>query len=256
MKKNMKKLSIYEEIREHYELEGFVAVKKVFSDTTLARLRSDLVSSLGELCSKKGGIGHDTTFDSKLIYLESIDKPLLHRYQIYASKLNSLLGATADLQESLSIIFPEKTLYFEGMGFVFGIPKTTRLSYGWHQDGTYHQDDTSSRIHVWFPIFLDVCLENGAMSFLKGSHRAGVLGYCKEKSHSMGYTTNKVADIETVQKGCEELICSLNLGDCVIFSDTIVHRSNPNQTGLCRFAGVFKFSTVPTSSTAIELVGV
>jgi ectoine hydroxylase-related dioxygenase (phytanoyl-CoA dioxygenase family) len=238
-----------------FKSKGYVVAKEALSQSSLDRLRSDL-NNLIDLFDHS--LDKGCSLDQKLIALNRHNQKALYHFQVHASKLASLSALSSDTHTLLSNLSeqPQHCLFLEGMGYVLGIPHSDRLSYGWHQDGTYHQQLSGNSVHVWFPIFSPVTLNNGAMSFLSGSNELGVLPYLKSKPHPDGYTTNLVSGIDEFVNQYDEVICDLNVGDCVFFDDMLIHRSNPNKTERCRVAGVFKYSFALNFQTAIPIVGV
>ena len=246
--------SVKSDYQEIFERDGYVALQAVLSEVKLLRLRKDLqliIDKHDHLLSKEDSL------DKKIINLNKTNKKSLYNFQIEASKLVSLYALADDL---LNIV--EKFSYYdnkpllEGVGYVLGIPDSNRLSYGWHQDGTYQEKMTGTRLHVWFPIFNDATLKNGCMTFLEGSHNLGVLGFKKIKYENMGYTTNSVENIDTIIEQHRHIACELSVGDCVIFNDSLIHRSNKNLTQFCRVAAVFKIRFTDNLEKHLSLVGI
>jgi ectoine hydroxylase-related dioxygenase (phytanoyl-CoA dioxygenase family) len=237
-----------------YDTNGYVTIKEIISNKALQRLQADFLALFQQRFSEISSI---TELDRKIIMLEREDPTVLYDLQVAASRLASFYAVTGEIYDSLTKITRRQSgIYLKALGFLYGIPQNQRLSYDWHQDGTYHESDRDVTIHVWFPLFYPARLENGAMSMLKNSHRLGLLGYEKHKFNPNGYTTNRVSDIDEYVKSHIELVCSMDPGDCMFFSDELIHKSNINFTNKCRIAGVMKFSTKPSISDHSGLVGV
>lgn len=232
--------------------QGFVAVSSALTHDSLQLLREDLQRLLDNSYPQRA----DMSFDERLIALEATHKEKLHTFQIEASKLSSLIAICSQLKLLLCRLKPGALFYLEGMGYVLGLPNNERLSYGWHQDGSYHVNQLGSRIHVWFPVFRTAHFHNGAMSFLKGPSNLCLHDFEFRKAQKDGYTTNQIRDIDCILRYSDEVVCDLDVGDCVFFSDTLVHKSNLNKSNKCRLAAVFKFGTAPNSVDHIEIVGV
>lgn len=237
-----------------YKDNGYVVVKNAISKKILTRLQNDLIS----LFSKHYPEVKDApSLDAKIIELNTKNPSDLHKLQISATKLSSFYSVLAEIHDNLIKFFPPSVdLFFSSLGYVLGIPGSQRLAYDWHQDGTYHDGENKKSIHVWFPIFYSVSIDNGAMSLIENSHQLGLLDFKKTKFQVGGYTTNKVVHIEDILKAQRELVCEMDIGDCMFFSDELIHRSNINQTQQCRIAGVLKYSLTPTYDAHSGLVGV
>jgi hypothetical protein len=249
--KSISVLNKQDNLSSFYRSEGYVAVCDVFPTESLKKLQIDmkLLLSLSPWNVK------NEDFDKNIIELNSTNPQLLHSFQVAATQLWSFYSLMSYLNSVVTCIVGEQKVYFHvGQGFVLGLPSSKRLAYDWHQDGTYHSDRET--IHVWFPVFRNASQINGAMSFLERSHSKGILEFEKTKFDAGGYTTNKISGIEELLLNHEELICELDLGGCLFFSDEMMHKSNVNQTDLCRVAGVAKISLDPVFETHAGLVGV
>lgn len=248
----IKVLSKDDDLCSFYDSEGYVAVREVFQLSSLKKLQNDMKSLF---CLPPWNAEENTDIDSKIIELNVTNPEQLYSYQIAATQLWSFHSLMSELKDVVTRITGQGTVYFHvGQGFVLGIPKGKRLSYDWHQDGTYHS--TRRTVHVWFPVFRNATQINGAMSFLEKSHELGILEFEKTKFAEGGYTTNRISSIDDLVLNQNELICELDLGGCLFFSDEMMHKSNVNQTDFCRIAGVVKISLDPSFETHAGLVGV
>lgn len=243
------------DLKELYEENGYVAIRNAISKTSLDRLRKDLITLV---VGAHADYEDFSKVDRKLIQLNETDRPALHKLQIAATKLSSFYAIVSELHEYVAKVNPsEDHIFFKALGFVLGIPGSQRLAYDWHQDGTYHGNNTGEIVtHVWFPVFYPAKKENGTMSFLDRSHKLGLLEFENIKLEKNGYTTHKVAEIDSLVASHDELFCELELGDCLFFCDDIIHKSNMNQTRLCRLAGVMKFTFNISHDVHSGLVGV
>lgn len=237
-----------------YKTNGYVTVKDAISKEAIGRLQADLISLFK---NKFGVVQSAKELDKTIIDLEKSNPSVLYDMQIAATRLSSLYAISGEIYEFLAqIASPQRDVFLNAVGFLYGIPASRRLSYDWHQDGTYHQGGGDTTIHVWFPIFYPATFENGAMSLLEGSHNLGLLDFSKCKFEDNGYTTNRVVNIEKQAQNHQELICEMSTGDCMFFCDELIHKSNVNQTTRCRIAGVMKFSLDASYEVHSGLVGV
>jgi len=253
----MEKITISEtgsNFGKHYEDNGYVAIKNIISQKSITRLQNDLISLFSKHFPE---VKDAASLDAKVIDLNTNDPSHLHKLQISATKLSSFYSILAEMHDTLVGFFPSSVdIFFSSLGYVLGIPASQRLAYDWHQDGTYHDGENKKTIHLWFPIFYLASLENGAMSVIENSHELGLLDFQKTKLQNGGYTTNKVANTENILKNRRELVCEMDVGDCIFFSDELIHRSNINHTNQCRIAGVLKYSLFASYDTHSGLVGI
>lgn len=243
--KNIEKISKENASSNFYYKHGYVAIKNLIPLDSINRLKSDLNSFFTSECIEEKNISMES-IDSQIISLNSHSTKRLHEIQIAASRLASFHLIAGEVYQYIpTITGNNNTVFLNAVGFLLGIPGNLRLSYDWHQDGTYHGDGSASVIHIWFPIFNPSSLFNGAMSLLDGSNKETILEYSKTKHSNTGYTSNKPLDVDEKISKYEELCCSLELGDCLFFCDNLIHKSNLNQSDKCRIIGVLKFSQVP-----------
>lgn len=108
-----------------------------------------------------------------------------------------------------------------------------------------------------FPILRESTVTNGTMSALRSSHKLGTLPFKKEKVGHDAYTNLVPIGIKEVEQGHEEVHFILELGDCVVFHQDLIHRSNYNSSRLCRLVGTSRLTQdIPvtwTPSTSSEL---
>jgi len=107
-----------------------------------------------------------------------------------------------------------------------------RYATPWHVDSFYWQN-TRPKISVW--IALDrVLAENGALKVVRGSHKKEWRAKNADVSKTNGEFS---AVIDSAQwKPEDEVICEVEKGSAIIFSDRLVHGSCENTAGVERFA--------------------
>lgn len=103
-------------------------------------------------------------------------------------------------------------------------PKTP-VETPWHSDRTYFPISGGKLISIWVP-FDDVSSANGAVSFIKGSHRWPDLNERIAEIAERGLNTEQ----------CEMLTWSLDPGDLLLFDLCTIHGSGGNQSSSRRRA--------------------
>jgi ectoine hydroxylase-related dioxygenase (phytanoyl-CoA dioxygenase family) len=242
--KNIEIILKEEAINFFYNEHGYLALKNIISRGSITQLQNE-ISQFFTNETLKENILMDS-IDSQIISLNGQNPKRLHEVQTAASRLASFHLIAGEIYQHIPRITGNNNpVFLNQVGFLLGMPNNLRLSYDWHQDGTYHDEGSFSVIHVWFPIFNSSSLFNGAMSLLDGSHKEDLLDYSKLKHSSAGYTSNRPKVINEKISKYEERCCSLELGDCLFFCDNLIHRSNLNQSDKCRIIGILKFSQIP-----------
>lgn len=109
-------------------------------------------------------------------------------------------------------------------------PHRDEFLFHWHQDITYLLGSPNS-VTYWIPLGT-VNAENGSVEVVPGSHRDGVVPFrfTSDKPLDRG-TVLSPADIHLVDEPSEPgLMIEAALGDLVLFSQFLLHRSTPNRS--------------------------
>lgn len=93
-----------------------------------------------------------------------------------------------------------------------------------HQDGYYFCLTPNEALTVW--ISLDDIDENGALHYVKGSHKKGVLPH--GASHVLGFSQG-ILDRYWENTG-EEVACPVKRGDCLVHHSLTIHYAPGNPT--------------------------
>jgi hypothetical protein len=185
---------------------------------------------------------HLNSYDEAVIFLDNNDKELLYKTHVAATKVMALQKIAAHLSDYVKVLGNSSLPVLNiDSTFLLGIPKDDRLIYDFHQESNYMRNYTSI-YNFHFPIFCQSSISNGTMSALKSSHTAGNLDYIKSRSSSNSYTDLVPKDVNSLVKNYPEVHFELNPGDCVIFHQDLIHRSNFNNSQFCRSVGVLRLT--------------
>ena len=133
---------------------------------------------------------------------------------------------------------------------VLSIPNDKRLVYDFHQESNF-MTGFGNVYNVHYPLFRTSTVNNGTMSILDGSHRLGTINYEKKRYSKNSYTDLIPENIDIKKKEFKELHVELEVGDCFIFHKDIIHKSNYNNSDLCRPVGIFRLTTSPEDDFVI-----
>ena len=100
-------------------------------------------------------------------------------------------------------------------------------------------------VNVWIPLFLPATKQNGAMSFINGSHHRGKLPY-ERVDKPEGYC-DLVTDVTNFDLANNQHWCTTDHGNAYIFDQNLIHRSNKNNTDITRFSITVRFAYSSTS---------
>ena len=92
-------------------------------------------------------------------------------------------------------------------------------------------------------VYLNPPANNGTMSVLDRSHLLGNLPYNKKQLSNDSYTDLIPEKIDSIKNEFQELHIELECGDCFIFHQDLIHKSNYNSSKLSRPVGIFRLTT-------------
>lgn len=110
----------------------------------------------------------------------------------------------------------------------------------WHQDHAYWQPELDYyALGVWLPLH-DVSVEMGAMQFIPGSHKRGLLPHRQEDDPA-----ENVLMVDAAIDPTQAVACPLQLGGCTFHHSETLHYTAPNTTDLPRLAFPMEFQLAP-----------
>ena len=223
------------DIADFYTEHGWVSVEGLIPRDLLTECVHDIRSI----------IDPDRSFESldlALTHLDELDKQRLYELHMGANKLVSLKAVTSIFANFLKQLNASDRPVVEiSIGFLLGLPRDRRLAYDFHQESNFMKGFKEiSNFH--FPLRLPSTVENGTMSVLDRSHKLGTLPFVKSRASENSFTDLVPVDIDNLVATHEELFCYLEPGDVTIFHKDCIHRSNFNDSDLCRLVGVSRLT--------------
>jgi hypothetical protein len=220
---------------------GFVSIKNLLNKDIINQLKLDLTLSLQLF------LDNDKSFSENIIYLDKIDQKKLYEFHNETLKLFTHNILSREIYEVLRVLNNGLPLQLFSLYYLLGLPRDSRLAYDFHQEGNYMRG--VGRIYnIHFPIFQKSTIENGTMSILLGSHKEGLLPFEKKRLSDNSYTDLIPLNINELQQKYNEAFCELEIGDCIIFDENLVHKSNFNNTDTSRTVGVWRvFGNIKSS---------
>ena len=117
----------------------------------------------------------------------------------------------------------------------------------WHQDHAYWQPELDYHaLGVWLPLH-DVSVEMGAMQFMPGSHKRGLLAH----RHEDDPAHNLLTVAEAVDASAA-VACPLKAGGATFHHAETLHYTPPNATNSPRLAFPMEFQLKPTRRATPE----
>src|SRR5436190_18008220 len=111
----------------------------------------------------------------------------------------------------------------------------------WHQDHAYWEPEFDyCALGVWLPMH-DVSVEMGAMQFIPGSHKRGLLRHRHEDDPSQN-----VLGVDEPFDETSAVACPLKAGGATFHHSETLHHTRPNTTDTPRLAFPMEFQIKPT----------
>jgi len=195
-------------IAQAYARDGYVIAHKLLSANECATLKAEAKRVVAE---------HGRAFSS--VYVgASVVSPIFRQLADDARVVNLLAAIMPD-----GISFMSDKVVFKSSAEQAATP--------WHADAQYWRG-TRSKLSVWIPLD-DASRDNGTLRVVRGSH-------LREWAMAEGIGINQARDFnQTVLAGQwpaeDEVICEIERGSAIFFSDLLLHASTPNVTGADRY---------------------
>lgn len=119
----------------------------------------------------------------------------------------------------------------------------------WHQDHAYWQPELDyCALGVWLPMH-DVSVAMGAMQFIPGSHKKGLLPHRQEDEpqHNVLMAAGSI-------DAAAAIACPLKKGGCTFHHSETLHYTAPNTTGEVRLAFPMEFQLAPRRRAVPEVM--
>ena len=179
-----------------------------------------------------------------LIYLEKKNHKYLAKIYDVIAKTTSFLNLICDKKiiNVMNFLFRRKrngNLYINSNSIRMDMPNDKRFYYGWHRDNNTNIKG-SDFLQLWMPIISNITPDIGGLRILEGSHLANLKtsetkNERKLQKKKLPMRTNYDAVVYGRENYKEKLI-TLNLGQCVIFKNSLTHKGGMNKSKKVRYA--------------------
>ena len=179
-----------------------------------------------------------------LIYLEKKNHKFLANIYDVIARTTSFLNLICDKKIVQVINFllnrnKNSNLYINSNSIRMDMPNDKRFYYGWHRDNNTNIKG-SDFLQLWMPIISNITSEIGGLRILEGSHLANLKtsetnNEKKLQKMKTAMRTNYDAIVYGKENFKEKLI-TLDLGQCVIFKNSLTHKGGLNKSKKVRYA--------------------
>ncbi len=229
----MKAIKNHHQISQDYERDGVVRIREFFELPKVDEIRRELDRYIRDDLSSKPADARTLEADGKTIR----NLWRLHLHNEYFRNL----GQHQEIIDLIAgLVHGEPVL--EGIE-TFNKPARVGSGVPYHQDNAYFCQTPPDMLTLWVAID-PVTVENGAVYFIKGSHKLGMLS-----TQPSGVTGNSIGLATTPETPKSEQFCAtLQPGDATIHHCQIVHHSDPNPTDQSRLGLLFVYRGAHTQT--------
>jgi len=114
------------------------------------------------------------------------------------------------------------------------------LAYPWHCEAYYWEIEPLESVSFWIALD-DARPDNGCMEFLPGSHRWNVPAIEGPDPRYAAWFVDRRAD-ESAFSDAGRVSLAMTAGECVMFSERLLHRSGPNTARAPRLGFAFRIA--------------
>ncbi|MCS3634881.1 ectoine hydroxylase-related dioxygenase (phytanoyl-CoA dioxygenase family) [Salinibacter ruber] len=224
-------------ITKKFNQDGFVVIKDLVPGEVTKKATSEIKSildieakrNLNEEVRRRG------QFDEHIVKLFRLDEEYRGRLYEVLQDMNSLYQyatckSIIDISNELGVRAPN----IRNVGVRIDIPGEDEYLQPLHQD--VNSMRTENCLNFWVPI-QKVGPENGALRVFKGSHEIGPIHAEKKELNKDGYESIPKRFVEEY----EEIHCTIEPGDAVIFHPYLVHGSETNRSDKVRWTVIVRY---------------
>ncbi len=222
--------------------DGFLIIEKPqITDLEIKWCRELLLNMVGSGVGSKEGRNFDLS--ARAGGSEGIS-PQLFRPSLYSPELGNWAFRDVALDIARQLLGPEASLAADNT-----IYKPPRIGgpTPWHQDEAYNDPRLyHEQVTIWIAMF-DTTVENGAMGFIPGSHRRGILPH---RLHGGSTEANSIECCEGFEAD-DAKICPIKAGAMTIHHGRTVHGASGNKSDFPRLGYIFNYKNPPKRRTEL-----
>lgn len=230
-----------------FDENGFVLLSDAFNPDDLEDVRTEIAHVIQAHLLKAGlaMVNGDAAFTDGLMALEKKD----HEYvaaiydTIYQTPPFMRLISNRKIEaitKTLLGVGTDHALYGYTNRCLFAPPSDERRTYGWHQE-VFYTVPHGSFIQNWAPLVSDTTAANGTIEVAVGSHKEGIAKQSWNDPPSR--VTQIIVDEAVIAKYPQRKV-EMRLGELLLFSGYLAHRSGVNITDQVRYSLVGMFHDV------------
>ena len=237
---------------EKFNENGFTVLKNQLPNNLLVNFANEFKNILISYLNKTNQTINDTNsefFHSEAVMLlEKVDHSYVAEVYDAIFQSPSFLQLISDISTTgpvKDILGNDSTpLYTYTNRCRIDPPVDNRRTYGWHQE-VFYTIPKSNLLQTWGPLIHPTNEENGTLTLAVGSHREGVAN--QEWNEEEGRAVQIIIDDEVVKK-YKPVTLDMEVGDLLIFSPQLFHKSGNNTSKFVRFSFVGQYHSIDSEN--------
>jgi len=233
--------------KQYFDEFGFVIIKNGIDKPILDDFKQELLRIIRAYFSKANiseDISDEQIFHKGMELLEDSDHMFVASiYDTISLSPAFLRIVSSGLIEKLVCSFLEKPnapLYGYTNRCLIAPPLDEIRKYDWHQE-VFYTVPRGSFIQTWAPLISDTSVLNGTIQIAPGSHREGIAK--QTWTEIDGRASYPMIDDEIMAK-YDQLSVEMKLGELMLFSGYLAHRSGTNSSDKHRYSLVGMYHDV------------
>jgi ectoine hydroxylase-related dioxygenase (phytanoyl-CoA dioxygenase family) len=236
-----------EEMKQFFEENGFAIVSDGIPLQGIEDFRRELRNLINAFLLKAGLPERegDAVFSEGFMALEHKNHDFiasLYDTVFQTPAFFRLIGSKhiEDAVKRLMGVPPHHPLYGYTNRCLFAPPEDERRTYGWHQE-VFYTVPRGKYLQSWAPLVFDSTAQDGTIEICPGSHKEGI---AKQTWNDVpGRATQVLIDDDVIAK-YKPVTVDMKLGEMLIFSGYLAHRSGRNSSEHVRYSLVGMYHDV------------
>ena len=243
---------------DKFDENGFAVLKNHLPKDILQQFNSEFKSLLSSYLKKTGqkikDINSEHFHSDAILILEEYDHSFVAEVYdaIFQTPSFLQLVSCKEMVNPVRKILSKKNIALYGYTNRCRIdpPVDNRRTYGWHQE-VFYTIPKSELLQTWGPLIHPTTVENGTLTLALGSHKEGVAKQTWKEEK--GRAVQIIVDDDIVEK-YEPVTLEMSVGDQLIFSPKLFHKSGNNVSPNVRFSFVGQYHDVDSENFKAPLV--
>lgn len=236
-----------EQMEAFFEENGFVLISSGIPDQDIQDFRAVLCNVINAFLLKAAlpEINGELVFTDGLQALESVDHELVASVYdtIFQTPAFFRIVGSKNIERTVKRLLRigvDHPLYGFTNRCLIAPPTDERRTYGWHQE-VFYTVPRGRYLQTWAPLIFDTTTETGTIEVCPGSHKEGV---AKQHWNEIPGRSTQILIDEKIIGMYKPVQVEMKLGELMIFSGHLAHKSGHNSSAKVRYSLVGMYHDV------------